>query len=395
MLDHGPGQGRRALTPGARPARLRRPRRPGRGRRARGGRRCSTRRRPLTWISGPSRHQRHRARPGRGRPRPAHPARHPRRPVAVPAPRTARLARPSRASRPSRPPRPARPAGRWSAGAARRLDRWAGVWGRESGTPPCPARRRRKVIPRSDRDVVVPVGPAAALDADDGADPRAGFGARKLGEAIEGRRGPNPVSSGLRRASSLTGRARSAALTPPTPPQSAPRKVPGRAPGVPAPGTGAGARLGGTRRAADTWRGDCWRRIAVVDVTRQVMRAGAALHLRVYRASGGRLMGRTSGLPVLLLTVAGRTTGTPHTTPLVYLDSGGRYVVTGSAGGSAGRAAVVPQPAQGRPGRRRGGPACGPRSPSRSPRRRNARCCGSSWSRRHRASAATRPRWSV
>lgn len=36
--------------------------------------------------------------------------------------------------------------------------------------------------------------------------PVVGFGARKLGEAIEGRRGPNPVSSGLRKASSLVGR---------------------------------------------------------------------------------------------------------------------------------------------------------------------------------------------
>ena len=36
-------------------------------------------RRPLTWISGPSRDQRHRAEPGRGRARPAHAARHPRR----------------------------------------------------------------------------------------------------------------------------------------------------------------------------------------------------------------------------------------------------------------------------------------------------------------------------
>ena len=72
----------------------------------------------------------------------------------------------------------------------------------------------------------------------------------------------------------------------------------------------------------------------MVDVMRLAMRAGGAVHLRVYRASGGRLLGRTSGLPVLLLTVPGRTTGTPHTTPLVYLDSGGRYVVTGSAAGS-------------------------------------------------------------
>jgi len=36
--------------------------------------------------------------------------------------------------------------------------------------------------------------------------PVAGFGARKLGEVIESRRGPNPLSSGLRKASSLTGR---------------------------------------------------------------------------------------------------------------------------------------------------------------------------------------------
>jgi hypothetical protein len=34
--------------------------------------------------------------------------------------------------------------------------------------------------------------------------PVLGLGARKLGEAIEGRRGPNPVSSGLRKASSFT-----------------------------------------------------------------------------------------------------------------------------------------------------------------------------------------------
>ena len=36
--------------------------------------------------------------------------------------------------------------------------------------------------------------------------PVLGLGARKLGEAIEGRRGPNPVSSGLRTASSFTTR---------------------------------------------------------------------------------------------------------------------------------------------------------------------------------------------
>jgi deazaflavin-dependent oxidoreductase (nitroreductase family) len=72
----------------------------------------------------------------------------------------------------------------------------------------------------------------------------------------------------------------------------------------------------------------------VVDVQRAVMRAAGAVHTRLYRASGGRLGGRVRGMPVLLLTVAGRRTGQPHTTPLAYLDSGGRYVVTGSAGGA-------------------------------------------------------------
>jgi hypothetical protein len=38
--------------------------------------------------------------------------------------------------------------------------------------------------------------------------PVLGLGARKLGEAIESRRGPNPVSSGLRTASSFTSRGR-------------------------------------------------------------------------------------------------------------------------------------------------------------------------------------------
>jgi F420H(2)-dependent quinone reductase len=70
------------------------------------------------------------------------------------------------------------------------------------------------------------------------------------------------------------------------------------------------------------------------DVQKAVMRAAVAVHNRIYRASGGRLGGTVRGVPVLLLTVAGRRTGKPHTTPVAYLDSGGRYVVSGTAGGS-------------------------------------------------------------
>jgi deazaflavin-dependent oxidoreductase (nitroreductase family) len=45
-------------------------------------------------------------------------------------------------------------------------------------------------------------------------------------------------------------------------------------------------------------------------------------------------MGKVQGVPVLLLTVAGRTTRIEHTTPVSYFQDGGRYIVTGSAGGS-------------------------------------------------------------
>lgn len=73
----------------------------------------------------------------------------------------------------------------------------------------------------------------------------------------------------------------------------------------------------------------------MADVQRLVMRGASALNVRVYRKSGGRLMGRVRGVPVLLLTVAGRKTGHPHTTPVSYFEDGGHFVVTGSAGGAA------------------------------------------------------------
>ena len=73
----------------------------------------------------------------------------------------------------------------------------------------------------------------------------------------------------------------------------------------------------------------------MADFQRLVMRAVGALNVKVYRASGGRLLGNVRGVPLLLLTVAGRNTGVQHTTAVSYLDDGGRYVVTGSAGGAA------------------------------------------------------------
>lgn len=68
--------------------------------------------------------------------------------------------------------------------------------------------------------------------------------------------------------------------------------------------------------------------------------ARSALKLRnlaavsIYRASRARLGGKSVGLPVLLLTVRGRSTGKPRTTPLIYLAHEDSYVVVGSAFGA-------------------------------------------------------------
>ena len=70
-------------------------------------------------------------------------------------------------------------------------------------------------------------------------------------------------------------------------------------------------------------------------VPKILIRAGRALNNGLYRATGGRLMGTVRGMPVLLLTVRGRKTGAKHTTPVLYLEDDGNYLVTGSGAGSA------------------------------------------------------------
>ena len=63
----------------------------------------------------------------------------------------------------------------------------------------------------------------------------------------------------------------------------------------------------------------------------RVLKAGFQAHAVLYERSGGRL-GAWAGLPMLLFTVRGRKTGLPRSTPLVYFEDGGRYVVVGSDG---------------------------------------------------------------
>ena len=68
-------------------------------------------------------------------------------------------------------------------------------------------------------------------------------------------------------------------------------------------------------------------------VFRSGLRLASAVHRRLYRASGGRVVGRVWNLPILLLTTTGRKSGAPRTTPLCYLTDGDDLVVIASNGG--------------------------------------------------------------
>ena len=57
------------------------------------------------------------------------------------------------------------------------------------------------------------------------------------------------------------------------------------------------------------------------------------IHSAVYRWSGGRLGARLAGIPMLLLTTVGRTSGLRRTLPLAYLADGHDFVVVASNGG--------------------------------------------------------------
>ncbi|WP_200900236.1 nitroreductase family deazaflavin-dependent oxidoreductase [Rubrobacter aplysinae] len=67
----------------------------------------------------------------------------------------------------------------------------------------------------------------------------------------------------------------------------------------------------------------------------RAQRALAGLHARMYRLSGGRLVGRIAGSPILVLVTTGRKTGTERHTPLLYLPDGEDLVIVASNGGTA------------------------------------------------------------
>lgn len=63
----------------------------------------------------------------------------------------------------------------------------------------------------------------------------------------------------------------------------------------------------------------------------RLLKAMFKTHAEVYERSGGRI-GAWFGLPTLLLTVVGRKSGQLYSTPLVYFEDKGSYIVVGSDG---------------------------------------------------------------
>ena len=63
-------------------------------------------------------------------------------------------------------------------------------------------------------------------------------------------------------------------------------------------------------------------------------RLGSVAHARLYRLTGGRLLRRWFGAPVLVIETVGRRSGKPRATPLIYARDGERLVVTPANAGA-------------------------------------------------------------
>ena len=71
-------------------------------------------------------------------------------------------------------------------------------------------------------------------------------------------------------------------------------------------------------------------------VARKAVQVATKMNVWVYRRTDGRVGGRgMGGLPLLLLTVPGRRSGTPYTVPVVYFEHDGKHLVVGTGMGGS------------------------------------------------------------
>ena len=59
-----------------------------------------------------------------------------------------------------------------------------------------------------------------------------------------------------------------------------------------------------------------------------------SIHRGIFRLTGGVVGSKMGGLPCLMLTTTGRTSGQPRSVPLLYLEYQGGWVVIASYGGN-------------------------------------------------------------
>ena len=64
-----------------------------------------------------------------------------------------------------------------------------------------------------------------------------------------------------------------------------------------------------------------------------MMQMWMAIHVFIYRLTGGKIGGKMGG-EVLLLDTVGRKSGKQRTNPVMFFRDGGAYVITASAGGA-------------------------------------------------------------
>jgi len=74
--------------------------------------------------------------------------------------------------------------------------------------------------------------------------------------------------------------------------------------------------------------------------TKKIIKTMSAVHIRLYKATGGRLgkkwhVGSAvfKGVPICLLTTTGAKTNLPREVPLLYMDDGERVILVASQGG--------------------------------------------------------------